>query len=80
MNSYTVICTILSLSIMVNGSITAAISSQQQIKLEPITGQTQTDKIKTESTTFVPKIRTDKKKIFCENKICNVVENFPFLI
>ena len=54
--------------------ITAAISSQQQSG--STTGQTQADKIKINGVSFVPKIRTDKKKAFCENKICHVVQNF----
>ena len=77
MFSYTTIYNILSLCILVNGSITAAISSQQQIKLEPITtGTTLNDNIKTQAFKFIPKILTDKKKIFCEEKICTIVHNF----
>jgi hypothetical protein len=76
MNSYAVICSILSVTILVNGSFTAAISSQQHIQSGSTTGQTQADKIKINGVSFVPKIRTDKKKAFCENKICHVVQNF----
>jgi hypothetical protein len=54
--------------------ITAAISSQQQSG--STTGQTQADKIKINGVSFVPKIRTDKKKAFCEKKICHVVKYF----
>jgi hypothetical protein len=74
---FTISCVIFSLSILVNGSITASISSQQNIKLEHVSsGKMSTDKTKIESTTFIPKIISDKKKTFCENNICNVVQNF----
>jgi hypothetical protein len=59
MNSYAVICSILSLTILVHGSIAAAISSQQHIQPGSTTGQTQADKIKINGVSFVPKIRTD---------------------
>ena len=65
----TTIYNILSLCILVNGSITAAISSQQQLKLEPITsGSTSNDNTKNQASKFIPKIITDKKKIFCVRK------------
>jgi hypothetical protein len=74
---FSISCVILSLSILVNGSITAAISSQQNIKLEHVTSAKLTaDKTKIESTTFIPKIIYDKEKTFCENNICNLVQNF----
>jgi hypothetical protein len=74
---FTISCVILSLSILVNGSITAAISSQQNIKLEHVTSAKLTaDKTKIESTTFIPKIISDEEKTFCENNICNLVQNF----
>ncbi len=73
----TTIYNILSLCILVNGSITAAISSQQQLKLEQITsGSTSNDNTKNQASKFIPKIITDKKKIFCEEKICTIVHNF----
>jgi hypothetical protein len=61
--------------LLVDASITAAISTQQHIKLESVstTGNPHM------GTKFHPKIVTDKKKIICEEIQCQIVKNFSLI-
>jgi hypothetical protein len=56
-------------------TITAAITTQQHIKLESVstTGNPHT------GSKFHPKIVTDKKKIICEEIQCQIVKNFSLI-
>lgn len=58
--------------LLVDASITAAISTQQHIKLESVSTTANPHM----GTKFHPKIVTDKKKIICEEIQCQIVKIF----